>query len=360
MFVVLFGCFFARLLHADAAPVPSKGCGRPLPDDLQRGGSTFRDIEVRDPDPRLHVHYRHYKASVPASYKVSNPMPLLFYFHGQNGNDRDEDSKFVELGNQQHGNEEAFLVISPKGMNDGAKRYGECAGTSTAWNVGNAGRLDTCTRQCQPAIHDSCLHTVNVSNCNWATCYDDFHFFQVLLATVKQELCIDLSRIYGSGVSNGGMFLYALTSRLPANTFAAIVPWYGAFLRNSYRDPPTGTPVMHLHGLLDKTIPATGTYAAHYYYTSLIETLTRWAGTNGCDVDARLAHVATPWDTPRAMVHHCERFQHCRSGTVVRCLFENEAHGFWPKWGEKITWWFLQNHSSFQPDATKSSSKVVV
>merc|ERR1719238_250938 len=179
----------AGLQCATVSSLPSAGCGHMLPKDLTRGGSTFRDVQIEDTDTRLGVHQRQYKASVPSSYDENRPMPLLFYFHGQDGTDKLEDNKFVQLGNQELGNKEAFLVVSPKGMSDGAKRYGECAGTSTAWNVGNAGRLDTCTRECQPAIHMSCLHTANVSNCNWVTCYDDFHFFRLLLASLKKELC---------------------------------------------------------------------------------------------------------------------------------------------------------------------------
>jgi poly(3-hydroxybutyrate) depolymerase len=306
-------------------------------------------VQISDPDARLGVHRRQYKTSVPSSYDEHRPMPLMFYFHGQGGTDVDEDNKFVQLGNQELGNHEAFLVVSPKGMTDGAKRYGDCTGTSTAWNVGSAGRLDVCSRECQPSIHLSCLHTSNVSNCNWATCYNDFHFFRSVLLSVKSDLCIDVSRMYGVGVSNGAMFLYALIPRLPQGTFAAIVPWYGAYLQNMRQDPPRGSALLHLHGVLDKTIPAEGTYADRYYYTSLNETLEGWAGVNGCDVGARLIKVATDWDdAAKPMTHHCMRFQSCRFGVVVRCLFSNQAHGFWPGFGEKFTWWFMRNYSSTQ------------
>merc|ERR1712023_294752 len=119
--------------------------------------------------------------------------------------------------------------------------------------------------------------------------------------------------------------LYALTTQLPRNTFAAVVPWYGAFLQNMYKDPPSGTALMHLHGLLDRTIPAEGNYADQYYYTTLNKTLHGWARTNGCSIDTRLDRFATPWDSKQSedLKHDCMKFKGCRSGNVVRCLFPN-------------------------------------
>jgi len=342
MFSISLAVVLGNVRYGAAAVGASSGCGQPLPSDLTLGGSTFRDVDVTDPDARLGEYSRQYKVSIPNGYDTSKPMPLLFYFHGQDGGDKSEDDKFVTIGNQ-----EGFVVVSPKGMADGAKRYGTCAGTSTAWNVGNAGRLDICTKECQPALHISCLHTANVSNCNWATCYDDFHFFRTILASVKSQLCLDVSRIYATGASNGGMLLYSLQAQLPKGTFAAIVPWYGAFLLNMHQKPPSGTPVLHFHGLEDKTIPAEGTYAYQYYYTPLNETLEGFARENGCNLDAPLLNVPTAWDDKvKGFAHMCVKFQSCQSGVVARCLFPNQAHGFWPNWAEQLTWWFMSNYSS--------------
>ena len=44
---------------------------------------------------------------------------------------------------------------------------------------------------------------------------DDVHFVKTLLAKVKNDYCVDTSRLYVSGASNGGMFTYYLVSQIP-------------------------------------------------------------------------------------------------------------------------------------------------
>lgn len=190
------------------------------------------------------------------------------------------------------------------------------------------------------------MGTASVSNCNWAGCYDDVHFFRTVLTSMQGELCVDPARTYATGVSNGAMLLYTLAHRMPTGTFAGLVAWYGLLLRGmaNRSTVPAGVPLLHLHGLEDETIPAVGDYAGGYYYHTLNDTLGDWASANRCDVRAGpVQPVRTPWDGPRWMQHRCAGFQSCpaHGQSVQRCFFPGEKHGFWPEFGEAMTWWFL-------------------
>ena len=44
--------------------------------------------------------------------------------------------------------------------------------------------------------------------CFWSTCADDVGFVKAIVATVAEKACVDRSRIFGYGESNGGMLLY--------------------------------------------------------------------------------------------------------------------------------------------------------
>ena len=46
--------------------------------------------------------------------------------------------------------------------------------------------------------------------CNWASCHDDLGFIARMLDRLEEELCLDLDRVYATGMSNGGMFVHRL------------------------------------------------------------------------------------------------------------------------------------------------------
>ena len=213
-----------------------------------------------------------------------------------------------------------------------------------AWSVKAEGRTDVCTSECTPTVFTSC-HTVDrISPCNWATCYDDVFFVKQLLATLKAELQIDDQHIYATGPSNGGMLADYLATQLPG-VFAAVAPWYGAFLKNMLLKPPLKkVSLISLHGLKDQTIPAAGGESYdHYLYYSENTTVLEWAIENGCSTE--LVKVATPFDD-QPMMHTCVEHPHCSSGaTVMYCYFPNQGHGFWPKYAEKLTWWFFSMYT---------------
>jgi poly(3-hydroxybutyrate) depolymerase len=309
-------------------------------------------MSVTDPDARLYeVAERKYRLFVPSSYKEGTPMPLFLYYHGQCDDVACSSCIWKTLA-EEHG----FMFVLPVGLND---RTG-CVN----WNVGSCGRTDVCTPKCEGTTSQSCKITGNSSNCNWSTCYDDFHFATLLMEQLQSTLCIDQSQIFLSGSSNGGMFGYQLASRLPI--FAGFVPWYGAFLKNMEQAPPpvSTRPVtlFAMHGLKDVTLPWTGGQSYdHYLYVSGNETQEVWRNAEGCGPEEEA--FETPWNNATSgqdddedfpMRFACSRYTNCGRqhqhpssskvappAVVARCLWPDQAHGFVAVAWERLTWWAL-------------------
>ena len=72
-------------------------------------------------------------------------------------------------------------------------------------------------------------------------------FLPGLFDRLEADLCVDVSREYASGESNGGMQTYQLGVDL-AHRLAAITPEFGSFHRGFAMAPAVGVPVLDLHG----------------------------------------------------------------------------------------------------------------
>jgi len=71
-------------------------------------------------------------------------------------------------------------------------------------------------------------------------------------------------------------------------------------------------------------------------------TVLEWAIENGCST--QFLKVRTPFSN-RRMMHTCVEHPSCSSGAIVMyCYFPNKFHGFWPRFAEKLTWWFFSMH----------------
>ena len=301
---------------------------------LALGEQVQHFLNVTDPNPLLGRYERTYMLDVPAA--CVGPLarcPLLMYFHGQGGAFKTDAAIFAE-----HGETEGYITAAPKGMADGEKG-------DACWSVKAEGRTDVCTEACVPTYMKSCDITGTKSRCNWATCYDDVHFVRELLAELQRTHAIDAARMYSTGASNGGLMTDYLQTVMPG-VFAASVPWYGGLLKHydtaAARRNMAGVSLLSVHGLKDKEIPAAGGVSADFYvYVSERSKLSGWAAANGCA--AAGTNISTPFDDA-PLLHQCEQFEGCAEGVaVVYCYYPNQAHGFWPKYAEKLTWWFLKD-----------------
>ena len=89
---------------------------------------------------------------------------------------------------------------------------------------------------------------------------DDIGFVEVMIDSLKEELNIDLSRVYASGYSNGGYLIYGLACRL-SNKIAAVGSVAGTMLVSTQNNCAASAPVgvINIHGTADYDVPYNGT-----------------------------------------------------------------------------------------------------
>lgn len=191
---------------------------------------------------------RSYIVYVPASYTPGIDVPVLFNFHGYSSNA----SQQLFYGDfRSIADTAGFLIVLPEGTNDGT-------GTSH-FNVGWGGS------------------SVN-----------DVAFTSALIDTLINDYSVDVSRIYSTGMSNGGFMSYHLACNL-SSRIAAVGSVTGSMVAateaNCNASHPT--PIIEIHGTMDPTVPYNGQSGLS---VSIPAVLTHWATYNNCDASA----IVTP------------------------------------------------------------------
>ena len=126
-------------------------------------------------------------------------------------------------------------------------------------------------------------------DCAFTSCHNDVLFVQKILEWVFANLCVDTSRVFASGESNGGMMTYELMSRYsdPFNAFIVIygVPLVG-FL--NFSDPGVvGKSLLHIHGFDDVWVPYNGTLSLQgLIFTRVDDVIEEYARIQNCSLDS--------------------------------------------------------------------------
>jgi polyhydroxybutyrate depolymerase len=109
---------------------------------------------------------------------------------------------------------------------------------------------------------------------------DDVGFVRDLIDRIERGRCVDQSRVYATGVSNGGGMVArigcVLTSRL-----TAIAPVAGGYAHVPPCHPSRPLSVMEVHGTADATVPYKGTGSDHA--GSARGYLSGWVDLDGCE-----------------------------------------------------------------------------
>jgi polyhydroxybutyrate depolymerase len=164
---------------------------------------------------------RSYNMHVPKSIDSSVPVPLLVVLHGGGGNAErmEKTTRFDEIADR-----ESFIVLYPQGY----KRQ---------WNDGRkAGSI--------PAQH------LNI---------DDVGFISALIDSICRKYRIDTTRIYVTGISNGGFMTTRLACEL-SDRLAAVAPVISTFPKELVNNcsPAGPLPIMIINGTADPLVPYTG------------------------------------------------------------------------------------------------------
>ncbi|MEM7373436.1 MAG: PHB depolymerase family esterase [Bacteroidota bacterium] len=187
---------------------------------------------------------RTYRIFLPASYEPGQSLPLVINLHGLGSTDVEQilysrmDAVADSVG---------FIVVYPQGIE--LSLNGQ---TSTHWNAG------------------------------FGTGIDDLGFLSKLIDRLYTDYQIDLSRVYSTGMSNGGFMSYHLACQL-SDRIAAIASVTGAItvldIANCALERPM--PIMQIHGTADPTVPFGGTAP---FTPSIPDVVNFWVGHNQCDI----------------------------------------------------------------------------
>ncbi|CAE7211106.1 ppiA [Symbiodinium necroappetens] len=276
------------------------------------------------------------------------PAPLLIALHSQ-GDQADSMAYSHDYGT--FGKSLGFVTVFPQGLDDAVPGGGDLG---TGWNVGTAGDDQTCvTDEVTADCYASCWEQSKCGSCNWSGCYDERLFIYSVIQLISSVLCIDESRVYVTGESNGGMLAHYLVQSLPG-TFAAVVPWYGLPLLGyglgaefelvRDRTDCRQTAMLQLHGRQDEIMPVAGGVSGGFQPGWIYEPLNKvqqgWAAVHNCDTVASPTH--TYWDGGEKNFA-CFDYKGCTSGRrIMRCFYDG-GHGDRPGEGaaDQITVWFL-------------------
>mmetsp|Transcript_51135 Transcript_51135/g.95803 ORF Transcript_51135/g.95803 Transcript_51135/m.95803 type:complete len:403 (-) Transcript_51135:208-1416(-) len=288
----------------------------------------------------------------------AQPAPLLLALHSQ-GDQADSMAYSHDYGSL--GKALGYVTVFPQGLDDAVPGGGDLG---TGWNVGTGGDDQTCvTDEVTADCYASCFAQGECGSCNWSGCYDERLFVYSIIEAVSSVLCIDHTRVYLMGESNGGMLAHYLVQSLPG-TFAAVVPWYGLPLLGyglgaefelvRDRTDCRQTAMLQLHGRQDDIMPiaggVSGGFQPGWIYEPLNKVQQGWAAVHDCDTVASSTH--TYWDGGEANFE-CFDYKGCTSGRrIMRCLYDG-GHGARPGGGaaDQITIWFLLQYRLEQAKA---------
>lgn len=285
---------------------------------------------------------REYLLHLPPGYDARRPSALVLAFHGYTGSAAREEAG---TGLSRHADAHGFVVVYPQGT--GFAADGQLV---TSWNdlagsrsKGPEGPI--CSESAVEYPHPP--ECGEPTRCTWASCHDDLGFVARLLDRLEGELCLDLDRVYATGMSNGGMFVHRLGCEMPER-FAAIAPVGGTLARGFGCAPRAPLAMLNITGSEDVDVSQRGGVSSDgYYYESAEAVMAAWAGpaSQGCDASA--GPHATPWDGVLGL--RCIERDHCTSGAeVVHCSWAG-GHA-WPAaagrpLGNDVIWEFFSRHS---------------
>jgi polyhydroxybutyrate depolymerase len=189
---------------------------------------------------------RTYILHVPES--VSNPAPLVFVLHGGGGSGKHMNKL---TGFNKVSDKHGFIVCYP----DGIDKH---------WNDGRK-------------VTQSYVNGVEVN---------DVKFISLLIDTLESKYNIDSARIYGCGISNGGMMSFRLGCELN-NKIAAIAPVAISMSEYLYNSCVPGKPVplLYIFGNEDPLVPYEGGSIrfSRGKVVSVQNTLGLWVKNNDCN-----------------------------------------------------------------------------
>ncbi|SNS82330.1 alpha/beta hydrolase family esterase [Sphingopyxis indica] len=207
---------------------------------------------------------------IPVGVRHIRDLPLVFLLHGSTSNGQEMlDYSGLAATSDHHG----FLLAAPDA--------GIPAGKGFVWNIPGVPTVTGAV----PAADDP----------------DDVAYLTAAIDWLAAQKCIDVARVYATGLSGGGRMTSWLGC-VASDRFAAIAPVVGLRAGNPSADDPQrpdpatcqpkkAVPVYAFAGSDDTTNPVAGGGAGYWQY-SMATALARWAELDGCRIGPQIFTVS--------------------------------------------------------------------
>lgn len=221
---------------------------------------------------------RRYLIRVPPGYDGSTKTPVVVLFHGLGGTPQGviETTSMGELADQSK-----TILVAPLAR-----------GRITEW--------DFRTPISEPT--------------------SDLAFVRDLVKELKTDACVDSSRVYAAGFSNGAVLALALACD-GTTDFAAYGAVSGPYWSDSCRTSPPAS-IIYFHGLKDKVVPYAGAETVIGPLPPVNDVMASWAAHNSCPAASATTTVA------RHVRHYT--WTSCRKGSGVNVYVVDNGGHRWP------------------------------
>merc|ERR1712154_515804 len=207
----------------------------------------------------------------------------------------------------------------------------------------------------------------DIYGCNSVNCMaDDVGFIDALLDELEATYCVDRSRVYATGYSNGGMMTQRLGCELN-HRLAAIAPQHGQLALGFNCEPKYDEPmpILNIWGTADDVAPGEGILSpggsvcpGGFYFTPVSHVQYKYGKHNKCNVDEQLP-VPIESASDGILEWQCIGYNGCDGGDgeygvdAMSCSW-NGTHGSIDRigpildkdpFGLNVIWDFFRNHT---------------
>jgi polyhydroxybutyrate depolymerase len=249
------------------------------------------------PAQQIEVQGRKILIHVPPGYDPGHPAPLVLAFHGggSSAGFMADDSRY---GLQREADQAGFIVAFP----NGASRLP--GGRLATWNAGGC-----------------CGYARDQGS-------DDVGFARVVVGAIEARYAVDASRVFATGMSNGGMMAHRLACDA-ADVFRAVASVAGTDA-TTHCSPSRPVSVLHIHARDDDHVRFDGGAGPGAFrdrqsvmdFISVPETIARWVQRDQCG--------GSPQRVLQVQGAYCDAYKACAGGAQVQlCVTDTGGHS-WP------------------------------
>ncbi len=148
----------------------------------------------------------------------------------------------------------------------------------------------------------------------------DLAFVRDLVKELKSDACVDSSRVYAAGFSNGSVLALALACD-GTTKFAAYGAVSGPYWNDTCRTSPPAS-IIYFHGLRDKVVPYAGGETVIGPLPPVNDAMASWAAHDGCPAASATTQVAP--------ARPSLRLESCKDGSAVSVYVVDNGGHRWP------------------------------